>query len=65
MIMNYSVRRFAMGDIIMKKITKRNYYQVISIFVFLISIAAVLNNKVFFGYTFIILGYYLLRKSDL
>jgi len=54
-----------MGDIIMKKITKRSCYQVVSILIFCGAMLAVLNTALIFGYILIILGYYLLRKSDL
>ena len=54
-----------MGDIIMKKITRRSCYQVVSILIFCGAILAVLNTELIFGYFLIILGYYLLRKSDL
>ena len=63
--MNYLVRRMAMGDSIMKKISKKNCYQIVSIFTFCGAILAVLNKETIFGYTLIILGYCLLRKSDL
>ena len=53
-----------MGDIIMKKITRRSCYQVVSILIFCGAILAVLNTELIFGYFLIILGYYLLRKSD-
>ena len=54
-----------MGDIIMKKITKRSCYQSVSILIFCGTILAVLNNQIISGYILIILGYCLLRKSDL
>lgn len=54
-----------MGDIIMKKITKRSFCQFLSLLIFCLAIVAVLNKRIGFGYTLIILGYYLLRKSDL
>lgn len=54
-----------MGDIIMKKISKRNGYQFLSILIFSVAIFAVLKQKIGIGYGLIILGYYLLRKSDL
>ncbi|SDQ30329.1 hypothetical protein LHA31_07690 [Carnobacterium viridans] len=54
-----------MGDIIMKKLTKRSCYQVVSIIIFCGAILAVLNTELIFGYVLIILGYYLLRKSEL
>ncbi|EDP67193.1 hypothetical protein CAT7_03574 [Carnobacterium sp. AT7] len=54
-----------MGDIIMKKITKRSCYQFLSLLIFCLAIVTVLNKKISLGYALIIIGYYLLRKSDL
>ncbi|MCM3513568.1 MAG: hypothetical protein ABS890_06595 [Carnobacterium inhibens] len=54
-----------MGDIIMKKLTKRNCYQLLSIIIFSGAILAVFTQNIFFGYALIVLGYYFLRKSDL
>lgn len=54
-----------MGAIIMKKLTKRSCYQIVSILIFCGAIFAVLNNELISGYILIILGYCLLRKSDL
>ena len=65
LITNYLIKRMAMGDIVMKKINKKNCYQVVSIFTFCGAILAVLNKEIIFGYALIILGYCLLRKSDL
>ena len=53
-----------MGDSIMKKVTKRSCYQVVSILIFCGAILAVLNNNLIFGYFLIIMGYCFLRKSD-
>lgn len=53
-----------MGDIIMKKITKRNCYQFLSILIFSVAILAVFTQNIIFGYALIILGYCFLRKSD-
>ena len=55
----------AMGDIIMKKITKKNCYQFLSILIFSVAILAVFTGNIIFGYVLIVLGYCLLRKSDL
>lgn len=54
-----------MGDIIMKKITKRNCYQFLSILIFSGAILAVFTKNIIFGYALIVLGYCFLRKSDL
>ena len=54
-----------MGAIIMKILTKRSCYQIVSILIFFGAILAVLNNELISGYILIILGYCLLRKSDL
>lgn len=53
-----------MGDIIMKKLTKRSCYQIVSILIFCGAILAVLSKEIISGYILIILGYCLLRKSD-
>lgn len=53
-----------MGDSIMKKVTKRSCYQVVSILIFCGAILAVLNNNLIFGCFLIIMGYCFLRKSD-
>ncbi|SIO32419.1 hypothetical protein SAMN05878443_2386 [Carnobacterium alterfunditum] len=54
-----------MGDIIMKKITKKNGYQFLSILIFSVAILAVFTQNFIFGYALIVLGYCFLRKSDL
>ena len=54
-----------MGDIIMKKINKRNSYQFLSILIFIGAIFSLLKQNIGFGYSLIILGYIVLRKSDL
>lgn len=54
-----------MGDNIMKKISKRNSYQFLSVFIFIGAIFSLLKQNIGLGYVLIILGYILLRKSDL
>lgn len=53
-----------MGDIIMKKINKRNGYQFLSILIFTGAVFSLLKQRFGLGYVLIILGYVLLRKSD-
>jgi len=54
-----------MGNIMMKKITKRSCYQVVSILIFCGAILAVLNTELILGYVLIVIGYFFMRKSDL
>lgn len=53
-----------MEEFKVKKITKSQGYQFVSTLIFGIAIFEILNQKLGLGYALIVVGYFLLRKSD-
>lgn len=57
--------KLSMEEFKVKRITKSQGYQFLATLIFGIAIFEVLNQKIGLGYVLILVGYCLLRKSDL